>query len=164
MKSSTAAPSLRNSGLETTANSGNLRAFESTFFSRCLSTRRISAATLSAVPTGTVDLSTTTRKRDKCSPICSATASTWLVSALESPLGGVPTAMNRISAWRTPVFISVVKTRRPAAVFLAISSARPGSKIGTSADFRRSTRVASRSTQITWLPNSAKHAADTSPT
>ena len=53
MKSSTAAPSFRNSGLETTA--------KACAAPRAASVFAISARTLSAVPTGTVDLSTTTR-------------------------------------------------------------------------------------------------------
>ena len=48
MKSAMAAPSFRNSGLETTSNS--------TFTPRPSSVRSSSACTLSAVPTGTVDL------------------------------------------------------------------------------------------------------------
>ena len=52
MKSSIAAPSFRNSGFETTANG-------STVPRRC-SSAAIVARTLSAVPTGTVLLSTTT--------------------------------------------------------------------------------------------------------
>jgi hypothetical protein len=52
MKSSTAAPSFRNSGLDTTANS--------TALPRAASSSAIAAFTLSAVPTGTVLLSTTT--------------------------------------------------------------------------------------------------------
>ena len=53
MKSSTAAPSLRNSGLETTLN-GMSRP-------RSASTSSTAARTRSAVPTGTVDLLTITR-------------------------------------------------------------------------------------------------------
>ena len=53
MKSSIAAPSLRNSGFETTSNS--------MFAPRALSVSSIRARTLSPVPTGTVDLVTTTR-------------------------------------------------------------------------------------------------------
>ncbi len=48
MKSAIAAPSFRNSGFETTSNS--------TFAPRSASVLSISARTLSAVPTGTVDL------------------------------------------------------------------------------------------------------------
>ena len=52
MKSSTAAPSFRNSGLDTTANGMSTP--------RAASSSAIAARTRSAVPTGTVDLSTTT--------------------------------------------------------------------------------------------------------
>jgi hypothetical protein len=52
MKSSTAAPSLRNSGLETTE--------KSMFAFRFASSSAMAARTLSAVPTGTVDLVATT--------------------------------------------------------------------------------------------------------
>jgi hypothetical protein len=52
MKSSTAAPSLRNSGLEITANSA--------CSPRRASSSAMAPRTLSAVPTGTVDLSMTT--------------------------------------------------------------------------------------------------------
>ena len=53
MKSSTAAPSFRNSGFETTANGDRRRR-------AARAPRRSPSRTLSAVPTGTVDLSTTT--------------------------------------------------------------------------------------------------------
>src|SRR5258708_3317030 len=53
MKSSTAAPSLRNSGLETIENA--------CFAPRLASVSTTASRTLSAVPTGTVDLSTITR-------------------------------------------------------------------------------------------------------
>ena len=53
MKSSIAAPSFRNSGLETTSNSMPTP--------RAASASAMRARTLSAVPTGTVDLVTTTR-------------------------------------------------------------------------------------------------------
>ena len=55
MKSSTAAPSFRNSGLLTTEKPRSLRP-------RLSSSSWMAALTLSAVPTGTVDLSTTTLK------------------------------------------------------------------------------------------------------
>ena len=62
MKSSIAAPSFRNSGFETTSNS--------TFAPRAAERPlRLRSRTLSAVPTGTVDLSTTTRYSFMCSPI-----------------------------------------------------------------------------------------------
>jgi len=85
MKSSTAAPSLRNSGLDTTENA-------------CLAPRFASVCatsffTLSAVPTGTVDLSTITRGPSMCSAMPLAAASTYVRSAEPSSPGGVPTAI-----------------------------------------------------------------------
>ncbi|MNR56689.1 hypothetical protein D3C85_1773110 [compost metagenome] len=50
--------------------------------------------TLSAVPTGTVDLSTTIFGESINFAMVDATASTYLRSALPSSSGGVPTAMN----------------------------------------------------------------------
>ena len=61
MQSSTAAPSFRNSGLETTS--------KATSAPRAASAAAIVARTLSAVPTGTVDLSTTTAGRARCLPM-----------------------------------------------------------------------------------------------
>ena len=90
MKSSIAAPSLRNSGLETTSNS--------TFTPRSPSVWSMRSRTLSAVPTGTVDLSTTIRYSFMWRPMVSATASTCERSAEPSSSGGVPTAMN----WNRP--------------------------------------------------------------
>ena len=61
MKSSIAAPSFRNSGLEQTANA-------------CCVSDRTAARTFSAVPTGTVDLVTTTLWPFRLRPISLATA------------------------------------------------------------------------------------------
>jgi len=82
-KSSTANPSRRNSGFETTSNSKSGPA--------CF---RISARTFSLVPTGTVDLSTITlysgwRMREKIFPSSPATLSTYCRSAEPSSPGGV---------------------------------------------------------------------------
>ena len=68
MKSLIAAPSLRNSGLETVSNS--------TAAPRAWSDPAMARSTLSAVPTGTVDLVTTTLYSVMCSPMVCATAST----------------------------------------------------------------------------------------
>ena len=70
MQSATAAPSLRNSGLETTSK----RRSEP----RPFKTSAIFARTLSAVPTGTVDLVTTTFGSAMCPAMVAATASTYL--------------------------------------------------------------------------------------
>ena len=56
-------------------------------------TLAISARTLSAVPTGTVDLSTTILKFSMLRPISLATLRTFFRSAEPSSSGGVPTAM-----------------------------------------------------------------------
>ena len=114
MKSSMAAPSLRNSGLE--------HMWKGTF-----ACRLIAAATLSAVPTGTVDFVTTTTSRVAHLPICSATARTCRRSAEPSSSGGVPTAMNTMSASRIAPATSVVKLRRPAVWLRSTYSSRPGS-------------------------------------
>ncbi len=85
MKSSTAAPSLRNSGLETIA--------KGSFAPRAASSFATASRTLSAVPTGTVDLSTTTREPSMCFAMPRAAASTYCRSAEPSSPGGVPTAI-----------------------------------------------------------------------
>ena len=68
MKSLMAAPSLRNSGFETMSNS--------TAALRAPAIRPTASRTLSAVPTGTVDLVITTLYSLMCSPMERATAST----------------------------------------------------------------------------------------
>ncbi len=84
MKSSIAAPCLRNSGLLTTLNGWVVSA-------------AIVAWTLRAVPTGTVLLSTTTVYLFIARPTSRATASTCCRSADPSSPCGVPTAMKTIS-------------------------------------------------------------------
>ena len=88
MKSSIAAPSFRNSGLRADVER-ELRVSAAT-----------AARTFSAVPTGTVDLVTTTFWPFMFRPISSATASTCCRSAEPSSPGGVPTAMNTTRASR----------------------------------------------------------------
>ena len=68
MKSEMASPSFRNSGLETTS--------KSKFLPRAASSSVMMARTRSAVPTGTVDLSTTMRSFSMVRPISRATCST----------------------------------------------------------------------------------------
>ena len=68
MQSATAAPSFRNSGFETTSKPSRL--------SRAFKTSASRARTRSAVPTGTVDLVTTTFGSAMCSATVPATAST----------------------------------------------------------------------------------------
>ena len=100
MKSSTAAPSLRNSGLEHTWNGVRVRC-------------AISARTFSAVPTGTVLFVTTSLGPFMCSPIVPATASTCCRSAEPSSSGGVPTAIKTTSDRSTASPTLVVNVRRP---------------------------------------------------
>ena len=95
MKSSTAAPSFRNSGLETTSNS----IFDAARVERL---RRLRSRTLSAVPTGTVDLSTTTRYSRHVLADGLAPPQHVRRSAEPSSSGGVPTAMNWNRPWWTP--------------------------------------------------------------
>ena len=113
-KSSTAAPSFRNSGFDTTWNGKR---------ASCATAAR----TLSAVPTGTVLFVTTTISRDMCRPIVSATPSTCERSADPSSSGGVPTAMNTTSAACTDAATSVVKRRRPCDWLRSTRASRPGS-------------------------------------
>ena len=119
MQSSTAAPSFRNSGFDTTSKAMSAP--------RSASTPAMAARTLSAVPTGTVDLSTTTAGACRCWPMVRATASTYFRSALPSSSGGVPTAMKMMSPWAMPLAASVVKRRRPAAWLALTIGVRPGS-------------------------------------
>ena len=107
LQSATAAPSFRNSGLDTTSKAMSAP--------RCASTARTVAATLSAVPTGTVDLLTMILGCVMCWAMVRATASTCCRSALPSSSGGVPTARKISAPWATPCAASVVKRRRPAA-------------------------------------------------
>jgi len=88
MQSFTAAPSFKNSGLETTLNSSSTL--------RAASTEVTLADTLFAVPTGTVDLLIIIFEYVMKVVIVSATFSTYLRSAEPSSSGGVPTAMNCI--------------------------------------------------------------------
>ena len=156
MQSAIAAPSLRNSGLETTSKPRSLP--------RPCSTSAIRARTRSAVPTGTVDLSTTTLGSVISSAMLLATAITYCMSAEPSSSGGVPTAMNWMRPCATPVAASVVNISRPAAWFFFTSSSSPGSKIGIRPAFSASTLAASTSTQSTSWPTSASTEPCTRPT
>ncbi len=119
MKSSTAAPSLRNSGLETTS--------KPISSPRSASTVETASRTRSAVPTGTVDLSTMTRCPFMCPAMVRATESTYCRSAEPSSSDGVPTAMNWKLPWCTPRSASVVNSSRPAARLRVTRVSRPGS-------------------------------------
>jgi hypothetical protein len=92
-QSATAAPSFRNSGLETTSKASSAP--------RPASAARTVSATRSAVPTGTVDLLTMSLGSSMW-PMLRATASTCCRSALPSSSGGVPTARNSSSPCATP--------------------------------------------------------------
>ncbi len=108
MKSSTALPSLRNSGLEPTAlpslrNSGLEQRKNGVSVSAW-----IARLTFSAVSTGTVDLVTTTVGWVRCRPMVRATSNTCWRSADPSSSGGVPTAMKTTSQVSTAAPTSVV--------------------------------------------------------
>ena len=81
--------------------------------------RGTAAATLAAVPTGTVDFVTTTSSRVMCRPIWSATPSTWRRSAEPSSSGGVPTAM-KIDAGRRDRGRHVGRERQPPLLLVAL--------------------------------------------
>ncbi len=119
MQSATASPSLRNSGLETTS-----KAISSP---RSASAWAMAARTLSAVPTGTVDLFTTTVGTRMCRPMVRATANTYCRSALPSSSGGVPTAMKITWPCAIAASASVVKASRNAAWLALTIGSRPGS-------------------------------------
>ena len=100
MKSSTAAPSFRNSGFAHTWN-GTVVCFA------------ISARTRSAVPTGTVLFVTTIFGLFMRWPTVRATSSTCCKSAEPSSSGGVPTAMKTTSERSIAPGTSVVNWSRP---------------------------------------------------
>ncbi len=156
MKSSTAAPSFRNSGFDATAN-GILAP-------RFASSPAIASCTRSAVPTGTVDLSTTIFVSCIRCPMLRAAWITYCMSALPSSSGGVPTAMNCSAPCATDASTSVVNFRRPAAALRRTIASRPGSWIGTPPSLRIAILRASTSRHSTSLPTSAKHVPVTRPT
>ena len=100
-QSLTAFPSLKNSGLETTSKS--IFSFLLFIFSLII------FVTFLPVPTGTVDLSTTTLYEFIYSPISSATFKTADKSALPSSKAGVPTAIKITSDFLIAFSMSVVK-------------------------------------------------------
>ena len=122
------------------------------------------ARTRSAVPTGTVDLSTMILNSVMRVPMLRAAASTYCMSAEPSSSGGVPTAMNWTVPCATAASTSVVKASRPAATLRAIIASRPGSWIGTPPEFRMSILRASTSRHSTSLPTSARQVPVTRPT
>ncbi len=94
----------------------------------------------------------------------SATASTYCRSAEPSSSGGVPTAMNWISACATASATSVVKRSRPSPTLRATIASSPGSQIGSCPWLRRSILPWSMSMQTTLWPTSARQAPVTRPT
>ena len=116
IKSSTAKPSLRNSGLLMTSNS-----------QFALQYRLIVSATFSPVLTGTVLLSTTILYEVMALAISRATRSMKLRSTDPSSSGGVGTAMKMTSDFSTPSDVLAVKDNRPSATFFLTISSRPGS-------------------------------------
>src|ERR1019366_7130991 len=116
LKSWMAAPSRRNSGFDTTANSASARA------------SRMIRSTSSPVPTGTVDLVITTVKPSSAPAISRAASYTKVRSAWPSPRReGVPTAINTASAAFTAPGRSLVNVSRPARALAATRSLSPGS-------------------------------------
>ena len=118
-KSFMASPSFKNSGLETTWNSISTFLF--------FNSSDIVCFTLSAVPTGTVDLSTTIRGVDICSPISLATCRTYLRSAEPSSPIGVPTAIKATSQFSRLSFKLVLKSKVLLSIFLFTIGSKPGS-------------------------------------
>ncbi len=151
IKSATAKPSLRNSGFETTSKSTLLLA-------------AILALTFSAVPTGTVLLSTITTYSSSIGPSSSAMPSTYDRSAEPSEPGGVGSARKIISAPWIPALRLVVKLSRCSWIFRWNRTSRPGSYIGIWPFCIRLTLSSSISTQITVFPSSAKQVPETKPT
>ena len=96
MKSSTAVPSFRNSGFDTTATG-------------CSVPASMISLTRAAVPTGTVLLVTTILPPFMARAMFSAAANTWLKSAPPADTWGVPTAMKTTSARLTASAGSVEK-------------------------------------------------------
>ncbi|MCY1412149.1 hypothetical protein D9M71_275480 [compost metagenome] len=155
MQSSTAEPSLRNSGLLTTRNPA------------APSWPRISAMRCSmraAVPTGEVDLLTRIFGAVARRAMHSTAVNRWLRSAPPSAPGGVPTAMKISSEKATASAGSVLNIRLPEARLRCSSSSRPGSKTGERPALSWVMRAASTSTQHTAWPTSARQAAWHNPT
>jgi hypothetical protein len=154
MKSCTAEPSRRNSGLETTGT-------ESRDGDRVV---RMMSDTTSPVPIGTVLLLTITTGSVRCSAIIAVARRTSVRSASPVAPMGVPTARKMNSASGTASAYNVVNRSRREARFRDTISCRPGSKKGTSPRCRASITSSRTSTPRTSLPRSAKQAAVVSPT
>ena len=151
IKSSTAIPSLKNSGLEATSKS-------------TLEFARIRFDTFSAVPTGTVLLSIITVYSFSNGPMSSATLRIYFRSAEPSSPGGVGKAKKIIFAPSIPSSRLVVKVSLFCFRFLSNKTSRPGSYIVIFPDERLLTFLSSISTQVTVFPVSAKQVPVTRPT
>ena len=154
-KSRTALPSRRNSGLLTTAMSG----------------RSSRSAVRCAVPTGTVDLFTSTAPAGSIGRSSSTTASTADRSAMPPTPIGVGTHRNTTCTGRDSAASSAsaapaptTKLSRPAARPSATSSASPASWMPISPARRLSILRGSRSAHTTRCPSDARHAPVVNPT
>ncbi len=97
------------------------------------------SSTSSPVPTGTVDLVTTTVKPSMCSAISlRGGVDVGQVGMAIAAARGVPTAMKMASAFLMASFASRRRTAGLPCTLVATSSARPGSKIGITPASRRS--------------------------
>lgn len=151
--SSTAKPSRRNSGFHASSTSAPAGAN-----SRTIVARR------AAVPTGTVDLPTTSARRSRCTASPPTAASTWARSAAyESLPCGVPTQMKWMSPKAAASASEVEKLSRPVASVLPSSSGRPGSKKGREPLASAATLSGSTSTPSTSNPSEAMHTAWVAP-
>ena len=153
-KSCTAEPSRRNSGFDTTDTSA----------------RSSSSAVRAAVPTGTVDLFTTTVPGASSSRVSSITASTARRSATPPTPIGVGRHRNTTSASSPSVCSATAddapttNDSRPADTCSVTSSDRPGSTMSTTPRRNRSTFAVSMSAHTTWCPSDARHAPVVRPT
>ena len=149
----TAKPSRRNSGFQASSASAPAGASSA-----------IRAATRPAVPTGTVDLPTTSAGRSRWGARPEKAFSTWLTSAA-SPSGcwGVPTQTKCSSPNAATSAYESVKRSRPEATVRARSSSSCGSYMGASPRDSASRFSRSISMPSTSCPRSAMAAACVAP-
>ena len=133
-KSCTAEPSRKNSGFETTLTSG----------------RPITRSTTLALPTGTVDLLTTTASYGRTGPTSRAAASMYVRSADPSSPCGVGTHRNAISQSAAATAAPSTNDSRPSAMPSATRSCSPSSTIGITPRRRLAILTGSMSAQTTW--------------
>ena len=127
------------------------------------SSRSSSSAVRAAVPTGTVDLLTTTLPGGSSGRISSTTASTTDRSATPPTPIGVGTHRNTTSRPSTAAAAPTTNDSRPAAM-PSDQLGQPGSRIPISPAQSRSTFAASTSAQTTRWPSEARQAPVVSPT